>query len=117
MNVFFAMRTFSDVVIQFDGVPNTWMAALKARFNNDKMFIREYPDVALRTILIETNQPIDALRPFSEYSALLQDACQIRQENPSENYKITGKIAKTIFKISRLEDGQTFALKFTNPKD
>lgn len=71
--------------------------------------------------MIETNQAIDGLRPFTEYSALLEEACPILKQNPALKYKIVGKVGKggfgTIFKVQRIEDGQPFALKFTNPKD
>ena len=70
---------------------------------------------------METNQQVDGLRPFTEYSALLQEACPIQSKNPALKFKIVGKVGRggfgTIFKVNRIEDGQPFALKFTNPKD
>ena len=75
----------------------------------------------MRTLLTETLQATDGLRPFSEFINVVRDACEIKKENPALKYKIIGKIGKggfgTIFKVVRHEDQQIFALKFTNPRN
>ena len=50
----------------------------------------------------------------------LEQAVEIKRENPAQKYKIVGKIGKgafgTIFEVQRLSDDKHFALKFTMPK-
>ena len=64
--------------------------------------------MALQTIIYEAKQMIDGLRPFSEFSHLLSQACVIKKENPALNYKIIAKIGRgrygTLFKVERYSD-------------
>jgi len=108
------------------GLPNSMKIDLN-RF--ERNFQRNYPDVCLRTILMQQEESTGSIR-YREMEALmtseqvkkrLEDAVVIKRENPALVYKIVKKIGKggfgVIFEVVRISDSRTFALKFTTPKN
>ena len=87
------------------GLPEAWEYALNARFDEPN-FLKQYPDVALRTLMIEAKQQVEGLRPFQEYADLLKEACPVIRKNPKQKYKALGKIGSggfgSVFKVKRI---------------
>ena len=77
---------------RMENLPSNFKNSLDGKYETS--FIEKYPDVALRTIIREAKQMIDGLRPFSEFSHLLSQACVIKRENPALVYKIVQRIAR-----------------------
>lgn len=85
-------------------MPESWVKKLRYRFTEE--ILVEYPAMAVRTIIDETLQKNDGLRPFEEYQQAVQAACPIRKQNPHSSYSITKKkLGKggfgTIYKCQR----------------
>ena len=82
--------------------------------------INEYPGTLLKVILGQLYQPKQALQDSGEITKQITRAANIKQENPSQFYKVVGKEGAggfaRVFRCMRIRDGQLFALKFTEPK-
>ena len=63
--------------LEWSGLPESWVKKLKYRFSEE--IIVEYPAMAVRTIIDETLQKTDGLRPFEEYQQVIQAACPIKK--------------------------------------
>ena len=74
----------------------------------------------LKVILSQLYRPKDALKDSGEIERKIEHAANIKQENPSQYYKVVGKEGvggfARVFRCERIADGQLFALKFTEPK-
>jgi len=88
-------------------------------FNKDE--IRNYPATVLKVILGQLYQPKQALKDSGEIQKQIKHAANIKQENPSQFYKVVGKEGAggfaRVFRCMRIADGHLFALKFTEPKN
>ena len=104
--------------VQFDGLPQVMKKHLIA-FSQEEL--KEYPHTCLNVILKQTYQPKEALKSSDEANMLIQNAADIKQDNPSKYYKVVGKEGvggfARVFRCQRISDQKLFALKFTEPKN
>lgn len=79
-----------------------------------------YPATLLKVILSQLYQPKQALKDSGEIEKQLKHAANIVQQNPSQYYKVVGKVGEggfaRVFRCQRFSDGKFYALKFTEPK-
>ena len=61
------------------------------------------------------------MKDSGEIARRIEHAANIKQENPSQYYKVVGKEGvggfARVFRCERIADGQLFAFKFTEPKN
>ena len=54
--------------------------------------IEKHSLTCLALILNQAKEVINGLRDFQEIQAIVQDACNVRNEDPQIHYKLLGKI-------------------------
>ena len=111
------MRENGNGGYEWIGLPECFKRELSV-FRQEE--INEYPGTLLKVILGQLYQPKEQLKDSGEIQRQIHRAANIKQENPSQFYKVVGKEGAggfaRVFRCMRIRDGQLFALKFTEPK-
>lgn len=89
-----------------------------AVFSQDEQ--QNYPGTVLKVILGQLYQPKQELKDSGEIQKQIKHAANIREENPSQYYKVVGKEGAggfaRVFRCMKIQTGELYALKFTEPK-